>query len=468
MKQNKGRNILCALIAMLVFFYGSGSCLAAGEEAADENSYSGAVTINSPDAENEDEKPSSQIKYRDHFSFDVRILTYGIIQEPAESSQNPGNNLINLPHYIANLEVRPDVYFNSSVVDISAKPRAKLYFRAWEEGDLKGETKWDDDWYVNEWLVRIKAGDRLFVSYGRENLQWGPSFLYSPSNPFFSDNGRSNPYMEIPGMDFGRLIFIPHRFWTISLIVNTDEGRNILPGPDPFVNTYAVKIDFTGRQNYASLILSQRDDKNYNPVLGFFGGWTVSDAILLYGEGSLTKGSQALYPQRNILWASMQRIHGDDSDIKPVLLAGGSYTFYNGGALTLEYMHNAPGYNKDEADLYYEFRRDAACLFNMGGIAGFIGKYFLSQTGNPGLRFLRKNYVMLQYYHGNIKDKFDMTLRWTQNIDDGSGQFLGLLSYSAGNHWALFSSGAINVGNADTEFGSILNYQFMLGLKFVF
>jgi len=85
-------------------------------------------------------------------------------------------------------------------------------------------------------------------------LQWGPSFIYSPSNPFFSDNGRSNPFMEVPGMDFVRLIVIPHSIWTISFIVNTDEGRNTLLGTDPFKTSVAAKIDFTGRKNYASII----------------------------------------------------------------------------------------------------------------------------------------------------------------------------------------------------------------------
>lgn len=413
----------------------------------------------------QDEKTSDASKFKDYFSGDLRILTYGIIQEPSESSQNPGNNLLGIPHYMANLEIRPDLRFDSGFLELSAKPRVKLDYRRWEEGKLDGETDWNDEWYVNEWLVRLKAGEKLFVSYGRENLQWGPSFLYSPSNPFFSDNGRSNPYMEVPGMDFGRLVFIPHSLWTISFIVNTDEGRNTVLGQDPFEETYAVKIDFTGRENYASLILSQKDS---DETLGFFGGWTASDALLLYAEGSLTKGSRALYAQKDmsLLGASMQKIHQDDSDIKPVILAGASYTLENSGTLTLEYMYNGPGYSGEEADIYYDLRQDAAAAFNMGGMAELLGAYYLSQTGDPGLRFIRKNYAMLQYYQVNIKNKVDVTLRWTQNIDDGSGQFLGILSYALGNHWELFSSGIINSGDGDTEFGGILNYQAMFGLKF--
>lgn len=459
-----------AFLLALAVFCGWFPAAAPAEEGLDEQTSPVESIGNGGGDTNADEKNSSEIRYGDHFSGDFRVLAYGVVQEPSRSSQNPDNNLINLPHYIGNLELRPDLRFTSRVVDASVKPRGKVLFNAWEEGDLSGKTEWDSDLYVNEWLVRIKAGERLFVSYGRENLQWGPSFLHSPSNPFFSDNGRSNPYIEIAGMEFGRVVFIPHRLWTISLIAHMDEGRNDLPGLDPFEKSYALKIDFTGRQNYASLIISDKDDGEDTPTVGFFGGWTASDALLLYVEGNLTKGSRALYPQEDasFLGASMRKTRQDDSDIKPVILAGAAYTFYNSGTLTLEYMHNAPGYNREEADIYYAFRRDASDLFNMGGIAKLFGSYYLSQTGKPGLRFLRKNYAMLQYYQGNIKGKVDLTLRWTQNIDDGSGQFLGLLSYALGNHWELFSSGIVNAGNADTEYGSILNYQVMLGLKFTF
>ena len=412
-----------------------------------------------------DGKPSVIQTFKEGFSADLRILTYGIVQEPAKSSQNPDNNFLQLPHYTADLEIRPDLRLDLNFLELSAKPRAKLEFRIWEEGLLSGDTQWKADWYVNEWLVRLKARENLFVSYGRENLQWGPSFLFSPSNPFFRDNGRSNPYVEVQGMEFGRLVFIPLSSWTISFIVNTDEGRNTLLGPDPFEKTYALKADYTGRENYASIILS---DKDYKKTLGFFGGWTISDAVLLYGEGSLTQGSNALYTQKDMspLGASMQKIHQDDTDLKSIILAGSSYTLEASGTFSLEYAYNAPGYNSDEAETYYVLRRNGATAFNTGGMAGALGLMTLGQTINPGLRLLRKNYAMLQYSQSNIKNKIDLTLRWTQNLDDGSGQFLSLVSYSLGNHLELFSSGMINAGGENTEFGSILNYQLMFGLKY--
>jgi hypothetical protein len=404
----------------------------------------------------------------EHVLFDLRILTYGIIQEPANSSQNPENDFLQIPHYLADLEIRPDLRLSIDPLELSVKPRMRLEYSYWQEGNRRGDSKWDDDWYINEWLARLKLLPNLFVSYGRENLQWGPSYLFSPSNPFFRDNGRQNPYLEVPGMDFGRVVWIPGGFWTISFIANTDEGRNKITGPVPFEKTYALKVDYTGRENYASAILSYREGSKIS--VGFFGGWTVSDAILLYGEGVIRQGSEALYPQPDSspFGASMRALHRDDHAIKPVLLIGGSYTFGTSGTLTLEYTYYSPGYDNAEADTYYRLRNNAAEAIHAGGWVSGLAQMTLGQTASTGLRFLRKNYAMIQYTQTNIKNKIDLTARWTQNLDDGSGQFTGLVTYYLGKHMELFSVGTATAGSKDSEFRSLMDYQWMIGLKYTF
>jgi hypothetical protein len=422
-----------------------------------------------------------QKKLAEHFSFDLRILASGIIQEPTDSSQNPGNNFLQIPHYLADLEIRPDLRLNIDPLELSIKPRMRLDYSVWREGLRKGNREWNVDWFINEWLARWKVFQNLFLSYGRENLQWGPSFLFSPSNPFFQDNGRRNPYLEVPGMDFGRLVWIPESSWTFSFIANAYEGQNKTHGLDPFEKiffppnglapferTYAIKADYTGRENYGSVILSYKEGSKIS--FGFFGGWTISDAVVIYGEGVITQGSDALYPKRDSspLGASMQQFHKNDSTIKPIFLIGGSYTFAGSGTLYLEYTYNSPGYSDSEANNYYSLRRRAAGAISSGGLVSALGEQTLGQTVNTGLRLLRKNYAMLQYTQTNIKNKIDLTLRWTQSLNDGSGQFTTVLSYSLGNHLELFSVGTVMAGGRNTEFGSILDYQWMLGLKYTY
>ena len=403
----------------------------------------------------------------DGFDYSLRILASGTIQDPANSSQNPDNDFFQIPQYLADLELRPDFYLNFRLLELSAKPRVSLEWREWEEGDREGETDWDDEFFVNEWLARIRMTENLFISYGRENLQWGPSYLFSPSNPFFRDNGRSNPKREVPGMDFARLVWLPAMSWTLSVIANLGKGRQEFQFIE-FEKTYALKLDYTGQEAYVSMILSHKEhDRNR---LGAFGGWTATDALLLYGEGTISKGTEALYPEKanNPFGASMEAIDDEGSSLEGIVLIGGSYTLEMGPTLTMEYVYNSPGYSDGEAKDYYSLRKNASDAFDLTGPISDLSRLTLSQTADPGLRFLRRNYVMFQYNHNDIRDVLNLTFRWTQNIDDGSGQFISIVEYFVGEHTQLFSIGTINSGAGDTEFGSILNYQWMIGLEYTF
>ncbi len=407
--------------------------------------------------------------FAERFSMDFRTLTYGVLQEPSGSTQNPGNQFLQMPRYLGDLELRPDMRFSLDPLELMAKPRMRLEYSA-RAGAGMGDrgSEWDEEVYVNEWLARLKVRENLFVSYGRENLQWGPSFLFSPSNPFFPDNGRRNPYLEVPGSDFGRVVWIPHSSWTLSLIANTQEGRNKPIGADPFERTYVAKIDYTGGENYASLILSHKE--SVGTSVGFLAGWTVSDAILLYAEGNLSKGGRGLYPEedRSSLGASMQQRYKDSEALKPVILFGGSYTFESKGTLTLEYTYNAQGYGDDQAERYYALRQRAANALDSGGAMSGLAQMTLGQTAATGLKFLRQNYLMLQYTQSSIWNVLDFTLRGTHNLDDGSCQYTALVTYFLGNHVEIFSVGTVNRGGENTEFRSILDYQWMLGMKYTF
>jgi hypothetical protein len=200
------------------------------------------------------------------------------------------------------------------------------------------------------------------------------------------------------------------------------------------------------------------------------GGWTVSDAVLLYAEGALTQGSRALYPERDrsFFRSSMQQAYKDSTAVQPVLLVGGSYTFESKGTLTMEYAHNGQGYSDAQADKYYSLRRRAANAYASGGMMTGLSQMTLGQTASTGLKFLRRNYLMLQYTQSNIRNVIDLTLRYTQNLDDGSCQFTTLVTYSLGNHMELFSVATIDGGGKNTEFGSMLDYQIMAGIKYTF
>ena len=403
---------------------------------------------------------------KEGFDYTVRTLVFGTRQEPADSSQNPENDFLKLAGHQLNIELRPDFRLVYKSFDFVLKPRMIYEWQKIDEGSDDPQTAQEDDVFVNEWLVRKRVTERLLVSYGRENIQWGPSLLSSPTNPFFQDNGRLRLKDEIRGSDFARLVWVPSASWSVSVIVNTGKGEQ--DAGTPFKEAYALKIDFIGDAAYASLIGSyKRDDR---PRLGAYMGWTASDALLLYGEGVLQQGSEALYPvaSANPFHASMEKSKTDDDHPEGMVVAGGSYTLMAGPTLTFEYLFNSLGYDNGEADQYYELRQNAAdAYFSTGPLAG-LSRQTLAQTADPGLRFLRRHYLMLQVVHPDINDVLSLTGRWLWNMDDGSSRLYAGMVYSWGDHIELFTYGTYNPDGADTEFGTFYKYQWVLGVEYIY
>jgi hypothetical protein len=401
------------------------------------------------------------------FAYHFKVLSFGIVQQEADSTQNPDNDFLQLSRYGAELEVRPDVRLTLWRFEFGVKPRFTLAGRVWDTSQRAGDSEVDTEVFVQEWLARVKLTEQLFVSYGRENLQWGPAWLFSPSNPFFRDNGRLNSKREVPGMDFARVVWLPGGAWTLSLIANVDEGRQEFRAVD-FQKTYALRLDYVGSAAYVSLIPSYQEGERVR--LGWFGGWTATDALLVYAEGTVSPGSPARYPvpARNPFGSTLVALHDDSTALASTILLGASYTFAAGPTLSGEYVYNSPGYSSTQAEAYYRLRQQAAEALPRGGPLGNLARLTLSQTADTGLRLLRRHYVLVQYVHSNIQDALNLTLRWTQNLDDRSGQFNYTVEYLLGNSVQLFAVGMVNVGGQHTEFRTFLDYQIMVGVELSF
>ncbi|HEV8717093.1 MAG TPA: hypothetical protein VGX03_30270 [Candidatus Binatia bacterium] len=363
--------------------------------------------------------PQLRDEMRGGFSSRINTLLFGLAQQPVDSRLNFDNRL-QIPRYQTELDLRPDFRQTFRGLELSVRPRLELRWRRWEDGFRKHESDTDANFFVHEWLTRYGINDKLFISYGRENLQWGPSYMLSPSNPFNRENGQNNPRLEVPGLDYGRLVWLPSDRWTLSLIANTSEGRQ--KHIRDFERAYAVKLDYTAQERYGSLIVSHRE--NGHSRLGFFGGWTVSEALLLYAEGGV--------PDK-----------ADNVEI----LTGGSYTLAMGPTLTVEFFHQEAGCTRERIDLCFS-----------PGPSGV----------EPADVFFRKSYVLVQYLHTRIRDTANFTLRWIGDLDDSSGRLINIFDYEIGDHAQVFSIASGRIGGQNTEFGSLLEYSLMVGVGYTF
>jgi hypothetical protein len=363
----------------------------------------------------------------------IYILAFGIAQDPKVSNLNP-DNILGLTRYQAVLNPRVDLNLDFRRLELGVKPRYLLNWQRWEDGRRTGDEETDHNVYVNEWFVRYRITDEFLVSYGRENLQWGPSVILSSSNPFNRENGRNNTRVEVPGLGYARAVWIPDSAWTVSFIANTDEGRlNSAQGfglnqsafltqagqTSGFEPGYALKIDYTGEGKYASVIPSYREHGGYQ--LGYFGGWNISDALLVYGEGSFSEYN--------------------DFQVQ----AGAAYTLEAGPTLNIEYFHD-----------------------NNGCLQDRIEQCFLQGEINPSNILFRQDYLMAQYTDTKVWTDLNLNLRVIHNLNDQSNRLIGIFEYEVGEHTQLYLTVNGFTGNSSSEYGSLLRYSIFAGVGYTF
>jgi hypothetical protein len=329
--------------------------------------------------------------------------------------------------YVSNL--RADLRASPwEFLDLELKPRYDCSYRIWEQGARDGESAWKESGYLNGWLIQANLWDQLALAYAREEMQWGPSYLTSPSNPFRNGNSRNLPQIELPGMDFVKAIWTPDAHWSVSAMACVDDGyANPLPLAEAgvpenvrdaiaFRRAAALKTDYTAETCTFSLNGSVNQD--HDPRAGAYASWNATQAILAYGEAGA----------------------GPDGDLD--YLVGASYTFGDGGTLAAEFFHNGISRREQAAGL-------ARPIAPVGPFAGS----------------LQHDYTLWQYHKGEIFRRVDVTLRWIHAIDDGSDRLAGAVECALGDHATLVGDVVADFGSRRKEFGQLTAYIVLAGVK---
>lgn len=397
----------------------------------------------------------------EHLTVNFQALTYGTQNGVlADSWFNPGNHFANIAESDATVEFRPDLRLTLGDFTFIAKPRLVLGTSL--TLDVPAARNTPVDAYMQEWAARVNLRNVLMLSYGREVLQWGPSMSISPSNPFFIDNGRSNPIKQIGGRDFFRAVYTPTSRYSVSYIANTALGRGD-PGITRFRTIQALKADYTSKSFILSLNVS--DTAGSRPAFGGYFQGTVSDALLVYAESSVRTGASVLYPlltQNGTGWL-MSPPQNAQYGITSVV--GSAYTLRDTSTLTVEYISNRPGYSDSQARAYYQMAQAASTALALGGPGAAADASLLSAALNPGLALLRRDYLFFQLLRANYHNRADFMARYTMNLNDGGGTLAGYATVNCTNRLQLFAVGMVNTGGRNTESGRLLRDQVSVGIR---
>jgi len=375
------------------------------------------LVVNISHADSLDEQDTAYSVPGLDYRFNVTGFVLG--QELEKSSPTNPNNILDIPRHQAELNFRLDLNYSIGKLDLVLKPRYEARRLYWKDGLRSGQNKTEDELFVHEWMARVHLTSELFASLGREDLQWGPSYLLSPSNPFNQSNGRFKPNIEIPGMDYAKITWVPDHQWTASLIANTGEGRQDSFGS--FSKTTALKVDYTGNGYYISIVPSHREGSGNQ--LGWYAHWSTTDYLSLYFEGQHKEKT-------------------DDTDY----LIGARYTFEDAGTITGEYYH------QDSGCTAVQYQN---CFIPMPG-----------KDAHDPLSLVRENYLFLQYRENGVFEGTDVALRWIRNLDDKSNRVMAYFEREFGDNTQLFLNAEVYQGKQFTEFDSVLDYSMMIGFSY--
>ncbi len=362
-------------------------------------------------------------------------------QQP-DSVLNPDNQIAHMADRSATAELRLNLKAENDVLRFTARPI--LLARASHVPHDGSET--ENDAYLSQWQVRLRAAEAWNIALGRDVLNWGPAQFRSPSSPYYFDNGRSDPMRELSGMDSAKVSWTPDRQSTLTLAYVAASGHDA-PDDDPWHDSWLVKLDRRGDDWAYGLIAADAPDRP--AFYGAFGQFTLSDAIMLYGE----VGSSSLTPELQSPSDPSQPFAATkNSPRKTTALIGASYTFENGTSLAAEVLHDGHGYTSSEEVAY--FQRAATSQANAG----------LALSQQP--RLLGRDYLHVVWQSNMMDDGGFWRLMYTHGFTDGGDELAAYAETVLSRHVTAFLTAVLPHGDARQEFSSLYRNSITLGLKF--
>jgi hypothetical protein len=377
---------------------------------------------------------------------------YGYANETAvcaDSVLNPGNYLARLPEHSLTTEARFNFKAENDRVRFSMRP----IVLAQEDRNAFGSQQ-KSEVYLSQWQARLQVQEAWHLSTGREVLNWGAAQFRSPANPFYFNNGRSNPMSELSGMDAARLAWSPdvrHSLYVARLFGSGHEPAD----PDPWDDSWLAKADMRGDEWAGGIALAKQPGQSL--FVGAHLQQTIADAWLLYGEMGSSTRVNALQSSPD---ASLPFSVTSESPRRNNWLLGTAYTAESGKSLAVEYLHYDFGYDASEESAYFTRAANAAASFPSGAAQQTLG-WALSAA--PQL--LGRDYLHLVWQSNPMESCGYWRLMATHNFTDDSNEMAGYCEYTINPRFTAFALGMVATGGAQREFAGLVTHTLTLGVK---
>ncbi len=258
---------------------------------------------------------------------------------------------------------------------------------------------------LNELYMGLNLNDRAYLKTGKVRVNWGTGMAWNPTDVLQPRKDPTDPTRQEEGTA-GILLDLPLTFENSEIQGVTLSGLASFPE-----NRTDGRPTWVGRAN---LLTSSYDvaflviqDPQRIPKLGFTASGSLFGEVVAYGEALWKKGTEQVYPTPAGLIATQNESNWRSQSFTNWVL-GSRYTFPANVVGSIEYYHNADGYDPRTMQDY------------------------LTLTGgkNSTMFGLRKNYLLLSAAKGDVQEGLGLSLSFIGGLDDGGWAVIPQLDFS--------------------------------------
>lgn len=336
----------------------------------------------------------------------------------AQSTLNPGNQILQRPRTTLISEVRADfkIMINKKWFFIARPQWVLTHQQIYTESPDSKKTELFGKLDLSDFFTDYQINESLNVAIGLQNYQWGPAELLSPSNPIFHFQSQQKSFLhKEKGKVLAKLNWDPSQDWNLLLLnefLSNNEPEFIADEDFKNKSLFRIENKLSNPFNYWGLTIGT--EQNQDLFVGAYGNWTFYETLSFYVDSKHRKGRYHYRPEQNFLGLyDLTLAPREKESIFNLSVLGLRYE--EDIDLRLEYVNNQIGFNKSE-------------LKNAITSASTLSPNLvqnLKRFQNTGLEFLGQNYLYISLRKNNVlkfmfKDLIFST-RYLHSMQDSSG-----------------------------------------------
>jgi hypothetical protein len=375
------------------------------------------------------------------------------------SPVNPGNRVLLVPAGGLQTELRPDLRLEvGPTLTAIARPRFWLRVQKAETAD-----GWQPEQYeaTAQWIegyATWRVSDRLALSYGLQNFQWGPAELLSPSNRIFHATGfYRDPVYVVRGRHLVRANVSAGREWSLVVLAEVgDNGEAPFVAGEPFERKAQAKLEYTSPGGDLSAAVTAGAGARSRGWFGEVVTVPLFAGLSAYADAVHTVGRRAWVPVETPVGPTFAQTGMETRRLRTTVLTGLRYSFVNGNDLRLEYLFDEAGWSDAQLSLADRAAVAAMAVGDPSGVARF---------SDPGFELLGRHllYASLSLPDLPPGERTRVQVRYLRSLTDGSGAAFVTGSYDATDSVVAFLSLSATHGTVDGALSRLTRATFAAG-----